>query len=158
MKHVRKTPEATYHLSAGGVVVSALAPDAEIALLHRVDGEWTLPKGHLEGDESTREAALREIEEEIGLRDLEIISDLGTTRYTFQKPDDPLPHHKEVAFHLVLSSRGRLPLIPEDNPKFDCARWIPSEEAERLCTYPEFQDVIRRARKALLDPSSNQKP
>ena len=157
MKHVRKTPEAVYHRSAGGVVVSARVPDADIALLHRIDGEWTLPKGHLEGEESAREAALREIEEEVGLQSLEIISDLGTIRYTFRKPGDPRPHHKEVAFYLVLSTCGRLPLTPEDNPKFDRARWVPSGEAEHLCTYPEFQDTIRRARNALRDLPS-QKP
>ncbi len=152
MKQVLETPEAYHHRGAGGVVVSSLTPDALVALLHRTNGEWTLPKGHIEGDESSQEAALREIAEEIGLQKLEIVGDLGTIRYTFQDPDTSKPHHKEVIFYLVLSPPGCLPLTPEDTPKFDDARWMSLHDAEHLCTYDTTRKILHRARKALQNP------
>ena len=158
MKRVFETPESCFHRAAGGVVVSDLSPEASVAVLHRTDGEWTLPKGHLEGDESPREAALREIEEEVGLRDLKIIADLETIRYTFHESKDPKPHQKEVVFYLALSPAGVCPLEIEDNPKFKEAIWLPLPEAERLCTYPTVRAVLRKARDFLERPSGDQIP
>ena len=51
--------------AAGGVVVR----DGQVALVHRPRyDDWTLPKGKLDPGESFEEAALREVEEETGLR------------------------------------------------------------------------------------------
>ena len=86
---ITETPGAFHHRSAGGIVVSRLAADASVAMLHRADGEWTLPKGHLERGESPRDAALREIAEEVGLDRVRIVENLGTIEYTFQEPDCP---------------------------------------------------------------------
>ena len=51
--------------AAGGVVVR----DGEVVVVHRPRYEdWTLPKGKLDPGETLEEAALREVEEETGLR------------------------------------------------------------------------------------------
>ena len=51
--------------AAGGVVVR----DGRIAVVHRPRyDDWSLPKGKLDAGESWEEAALREVEEETGLR------------------------------------------------------------------------------------------
>lgn len=149
MKHVTETPEAYYHRSAGGVVVTGLSDDASVAVLHRTDGEWTLPKGHLEDDETPEKAAVREIAEEIGVQRLEIVSELHTVRYTFQEAGSRKPHHKEVVFYLAVSPMGNVPLRPEKGPKFDDARWVSFPEARRLCTYANFREVLRRAQDTL---------
>ncbi len=149
MKHVVETPDAYHHRSAGGVVVDTPGPDALVVMLHRTNGEWTLPKGHLEDEETSKEAAIREIAEETGLDRLEILFDLDTVRYVFQQPDGPKPHHKEVVFYLVLSSGGQLPLSPEAGPKFDDARWLTFPEAEDACTYEAFRTVLCCARSHL---------
>ena len=146
---ITETPTAFYHRSAGGIVVSRLATDASVAMLHRANGEWTLPKGHLMRGESSRDAALREIAEEVGLDRVKIVENLGTIDYTFQVPGSPKPHHKEVVFYLALSSSGEVPLSKEDNPKFDGAQWLSFDEALALCTYAEFRGVLDKARKAI---------
>jgi 8-oxo-dGTP diphosphatase len=55
--------------AGGGVVVREGAGGPEIAIVHRPRyDDWSLPKGKLEEGESFEEGALREVEEETGLR------------------------------------------------------------------------------------------
>ena len=50
---------------AGGVVFNARG---DVLLLRHKGGDWVFPKGHIDAGEGTLEAALREVEEEAGVR------------------------------------------------------------------------------------------
>jgi len=63
--------------SAGGVVVNN---EKKVCLVSRTKGYWMLPKGGLEGGETFRDAAIREVMEETGLKDLKLIKKLGIVR------------------------------------------------------------------------------
>lgn len=66
-------------VSAGGVVVRVQDGQALVALTR--EGDWplyVLPKGGVEEGETLEQAARREIEEEVGLSDLETVAYLGT--------------------------------------------------------------------------------
>ncbi|MFB9830595.1 NUDIX domain-containing protein [Actinoallomurus acaciae] len=71
--------------SAGGLVVD-IAGAARAALIARYDRDgrlrWSLPKGHIEGAETIEEAAVREVEEETGIRG-RIVAPLGAIDYWF---------------------------------------------------------------------------
>ena len=54
--------------SAGGVVGRPAASGVELLLVRERSGAWSLPKGRLQRDERTVDAALREVREETGLR------------------------------------------------------------------------------------------
>ena len=58
-------------VSAGGVIVREHDGGLEVAVIARYNRggrlEWCLPKGHPEGEEDHRQAAVREVEEETGL-------------------------------------------------------------------------------------------
>jgi 8-oxo-dGTP pyrophosphatase MutT (NUDIX family) len=70
--------------SAGGIVLRRSDVDGiEVLLIrHSAHGGWGFPKGFIEPGEEPPEAALREVEEESGVR-AEIINDLPPTRYSF---------------------------------------------------------------------------
>jgi 8-oxo-dGTP pyrophosphatase MutT (NUDIX family) len=57
--------------SAGGLVVRNMRGRPHLAVVRVRDAILALPKGHPEKDESSQEAALREVREETGLDDVE---------------------------------------------------------------------------------------
>lgn len=61
--------------SAGGVVSNT---SREILVVNQHGESWSLPKGHIEKGETAIEAARREIDEESGITELELVRELGT--------------------------------------------------------------------------------
>ncbi|WP_239121429.1 MULTISPECIES: NUDIX domain-containing protein [Spirulina sp. CCY15215] len=65
-------------ISAGGVVLRTEDEVIYVALVGEgKNDKLVLPKGHIEAGETPEQAARREIEEEAGLTELELIADLG---------------------------------------------------------------------------------
>ena len=48
------------------------------------NSKWDLPKGKLEVGENIQECAIREVEEECGISNLEIVSELSSTYHTYE--------------------------------------------------------------------------
>lgn len=65
--------------AAGGIVSN---PDNEVLFIKRL-GKWDLPKGKMEKGESREESAVREIEEETGLKDVELVNFINTTYHIY---------------------------------------------------------------------------
>lgn len=65
--------------AAGGLVFNA---QKQLLMILR-NGKWDLPKGKIEKDESIETAAVREVEEECGINDLHIISQLETSYHIY---------------------------------------------------------------------------
>jgi 8-oxo-dGTP pyrophosphatase MutT (NUDIX family) len=65
--------------AAGGIVNN---PSGDILFIKRL-GKWDLPKGKMEKGESREESAVREIEEETGLRDVELVRFINTTYHIY---------------------------------------------------------------------------
>lgn len=122
--------------AAGGVVWRrSPGGDREVALVRRdAYDDWTFPKGKLKRGESEAEAAVREVEEETGLRCL-LGPGLGTTRYR-----DPKDRPKTVRYWEMTGCEGELSAHNE----IDAARWVPIEEARRLLTYPRDRALLER--------------
>ncbi|SMP36147.1 NUDIX hydrolase [Chryseobacterium profundimaris] len=65
--------------AAGGIVSNT---DGDILFIKRL-GKWDLPKGKMEKGESREESAIREIEEETGLQNVELLSFINTTYHIY---------------------------------------------------------------------------
>lgn len=137
--------ELVEYQAAGGVVIN----DGKMLLLDRpARGEVRLPKGHVELGESPREAALREVREEAGYADLEIVGDLGTVANHFFVSDKDREVKREEIFYLMrLNSDAPFFRDDHDAGQFQ-AVWFPLAEAAAHLTFESEREFARRAIKA----------
>lgn len=103
--------------------------DLNILLIERgiepYKGRWALPGGFVKMDESTEEGALRELEEETGVKNV-FIEQL----YTFSDPDrDPRGRVISVAYFALVKSTG-INVVGGDDAS--AARWFPIHEIPSL--------------------------
>jgi 8-oxo-dGTP pyrophosphatase MutT (NUDIX family) len=131
-----------YPVSAGGVVYRAHDGSIELVVCGRTQPQtWSLPKGTPESGESLEEAALREVQEETGLK-VEVKRPLGVIRYWFVRPSDQVRCHKTVHFYLMSPIGGA---TEQHDPEFDDVRWFPASEALRLLTHANEARIAERA-------------
>jgi 8-oxo-dGTP diphosphatase len=116
--------------AAGGVVVH----EGRIAVVHRPRyDDWSLPKGKLDPGETWEQAALREIEEECGLR-CRLEDELEAVHYTVRgRP-------KTVRWWRM-SVVEDLGIRPDD--EVDELRWVTPDEAIGLLDYEQDMRLIR---------------
>jgi 8-oxo-dGTP diphosphatase len=112
--------------AAGGVVVRISGSEQEVLLVHRPEyDDWTFPKGKVEPGESDEECAVREVEEETGLRCM-LGRELESTNYR-----DAKGRSKRVRYWLMEVESGGL---SHDN-ETDDARWLSIADAVTLLSY-----------------------
>lgn len=105
--------------------------------LHSTQGHWTLCKGHVEGDESERETAAREIREETGLEVR--FADGFREVITYS----PRPGRvKDVVFFLARAEDGALRCQPEEVAE---AVFLPLQEAMDRLTHASDREVLAAA-------------
>ena len=124
--------------SAGGVVVNA---EGRVLLVSQFGTSWSLPKGHMEEGESPLEAARREIHEETGVSQLELIRPLGTyTRHRLGRDgDEERTELKTIHLFLFRTDATVLAPIDADNPE---ARWVERETVAGLLTHAKDREFF----------------
>ena len=123
--------------SAGGVVLY----NNKALVLRRFSGDWVLPKGHIEIGETPEIAAIREVEEETGIR-AAIEKYIGHVYYTYTKADGTRIQ-KTVDFYYMSYVRGRLYAQREEG--FARAEFIYYKKALRFLTHKGERDMLRAA-------------
>lgn len=112
--------------AAGGVVVRTSGGTRRVAVIHRPKyGDWSLPKGKLEVGEDFERAALREVEEETGIR-CELGAELTSVAYRDRKGRSKL-----VRYWLMRPLGGDF----APNDEVDELRWLDESEAASLLSY-----------------------
>lgn len=124
-------------VSSGGVVVFGNT----ILLLKKYNGDWVLPKGRLEKDESISMAALREVFEESGVK-AEILEYIGEINYRYKNLRRNETVFKTVHWYLMKS--GSMYCIPQRKEGFVDARFVHIEKARGLLKYPDERKIISK--------------
>jgi len=110
--------------------------DGQVLVVHRSRyDDWSFPKGKAEPGESDEDCAVREVEEETGLR-CALGRELPSTSYT-----DPRGRPKIVRYWVMEVVGGELAFEHE----VESGKWVPVEEAARLLSYPRDVEVLRDA-------------
>lgn len=123
--------------AAGGYVLNQ---DKQLLVFYR-RGSWDMPKGKIDRGESPEEAAIREVQEETGLVNLEIKSFLSITWHTYVLKGQRILK-KTWWYFMETNDRQVVPQTEEDIEEIrwvDPQRWLESETA----VYGSIQDVIR---------------
>ena len=133
--------------SAGGVVVRSIDGMVHALVIRDPYDNWGLPKGHLEPGEDEQSAAVREVEEETGLTDLDVGTELGCIDWYFRAEGHPV--HKFCTFFLIRSLDG--PTVPELAEGITACVWLPLEEAARRISYDNAREMVRAAGRYLTE-------
>jgi 8-oxo-dGTP diphosphatase len=123
--------------AAGGVVIHRDGEGrSRVAVIHRPKyGDWSLPKGKLEKGEGWQQAALREVQEEIGY-ECELGPELPHVSYLDRKS-----RRKLVRYWLMEPVRGEF----KSHDEVDELRWLTPDEADALLTYPHDKELVHKA-------------
>jgi 8-oxo-dGTP pyrophosphatase MutT (NUDIX family) len=131
-----RLPGAKSAVSAGGVVARIHGREVLIALVHEVGyPKLVLPKGHVEVGEDLEEAARREIAEEAGLTDLELVQKLGQcTRMNLRKTEWKTTHY-------YLYCTREYDGAPTDTEHHYELVWQPLEDLD-VMFWPDQRDLV----------------
>ena len=123
--------------AAGGLVLNN---KNEILFIYRHE-KWDLPKGKVEEDEDIDAGALREVEEECSIGQLELLYQLETTWHTYIQKGEPIL--KATAWY-VMRYHGEGTPKPQLEEGITETRWIPVDQLAivRSNTYPSVLDVV----------------
>jgi bis(5'-nucleosidyl)-tetraphosphatase len=130
----------------GIVPIFANKTDSLFLLIQHQAGHWGFPKGHANPGESALETAKRELEEETGIRDCEVLEEPSfVEHYSFVKKGEPIA--KTVTYFLAFVNSMEVQL---QEAEIQNSAWICFEEAVKLITFDANRQVLREV-KAYLD-------
>jgi len=123
--------------AAGGVVRNA---KNQILVIYR-NNKWDIPKGKVEKDESTREAAIREVEEECGIKHLKLNDKLISTYHIYASKGG-LILKKTNWYNMTCLVDQKL--TPQKEEGIDEVKWVKSDffSTPGLSTYKSLKEVI----------------
>lgn len=126
--------------SCGGVVIYR----GKILALYksfrnRYEG-WVLPKGTVEAGEGHEQTALREVQEEAGVR-ASIVKYIGSSRYNFTVPEDMV--NKEV--HWYLMSAENYHSRPQKEEYFMDSGYYKFHEVYHLLRFSNEKQIVEKA-------------
>jgi 8-oxo-dGTP pyrophosphatase MutT (NUDIX family) len=138
--------------SAGGLVIDLTGAPVRAAVIARVNRtgrvEWCLPKGHLENGETSAQAAVREIEEETGIRG-RVIGYLGPVEYWFSAEGRRV--HKLVHHYLLEALGGTLSIDGDPDREAIDVAWFPLDRLRMILAFPNERRIADQAYAHLAD-------
>ncbi len=117
-----------------------------LLIKHKKNRRWTQPGGHIEGNETPEEAALREVYEETGLRvrllgerfprEDDFIRPLGIQKNRRTTSDGETHMHIDIIYAAVPNDDSKEQLNKEES---DAIRWFSRNELENIDCFPDIK-------------------
>ena len=133
--------------TSGGIIfrLTKDKKDIEILLIQDSKGRWTIPKGHIEPGETAKMTARREIEEETGLKNVNILTWLGKIHFKYRRADKLVLMTTQI--YLVEAMDTHETPIPEKWMKG--IQWFPFADALDLIEYDDIEKLMLIAKKRI---------
>ncbi|MFN5476463.1 MAG: NUDIX hydrolase [Sphingobacteriales bacterium] len=123
--------------AAGGLVEN---DKSEILMIFR-RGKWDLPKGKLDDGETLESCAVREVEEETGIRNTLLENAFTTTYHVY---DEFGKHVLKESYWYTMKSPGHQQLVAQAEEQITAIAWASKNKAAELLsnTYPLVRDLM----------------
>lgn len=133
--------------TAGGIVFrrNAKSKEIEILLIQDAKNRWTIPKGHIEEGESSKQTAAREIGEETGLKDVKIMQWLGKINFRYRRQQSLVLMTTEIFLVQALGDTDALK--PEE--WMNGIKWFSTSQALDKIEYEDIGKLILIALKKI---------
>lgn len=146
----RKKPEIKEIVrepTAGGIVFRPTADgkDIEILLIQDSKNRWTIPKGHIEPGETAKQTAVREIGEESGLKEVDVISWLGKIHFKYRRAEKLVLMTTQVYLVQSLDKNER----PTKEKWMNGIRWFTFSEALDAIEYADIEKLMLIAKRKI---------
>jgi ADP-ribose pyrophosphatase YjhB (NUDIX family) len=132
--------------TAGGIVFRKNDKNqVEILLIQDAKNRWTIPKGHIEEGESSKQTAEREIREETGLQEMKVLNWLGKINFRYRRQQSLVLMTTEIFLVKALGNTNKLQ--PED--WMNGIKWFTAAEALDKIEYEDIGKIILLALKKI---------
>ena len=119
-KFLKKFPNV---IAGGGKVIN---DKGKVLFIFRND-KWDLPKGRVENNETIEEGAIREVEEETGVKDLTITKPLQTTYHIFKRNRR---YKIKITYWFEMKTSFAGKLFPQENEGITKVEWLNLEQSQ----------------------------
>ncbi len=146
----RKKPliqEVIREQTAGGVVFRRNKDTKELEMLLTQDAKdrWTIPKGHIEEGETAKETAEREIREETGLKEMDMMAWLGKIHFRYRRQQSLVLMTTQI--YLVWGKGDTDDLNKED--WMNGIGWFKVHDALDMIEYEDISKLVLMAMKKI---------
>lgn len=140
--------EAVHETTSGGIVFRRdKNGDLQLLLIQDAKSRWTIPKGHVEPGEEPKDTAEREIREETGLKEMNVLNWLGKVNFRYRRNHTLVLMTMHI--YLVQGLGDTDDLTAED--WMSGIEWLPANEAIDRIAYEDIGKLILLGMKKIRD-------
>ncbi len=145
-KHKPSIQEIVREPTAGGIVFRHNQDGGvEILLIQDAKDRWTIPKGHIEEGETAQQTARREIGEEAGLNEVDMLGWLGKIHFRYRRIDRLVLMTTQI---YLVRAKGDTNAIQKEE-WMNGIKWFPFAEALDLIEYEDIGKLMLLAMKRI---------
>ena len=138
--------EIVREATAGGIVYRRDEKGGiEILLIQDIKDRWTIPKGHIEEGETAQQTAKREIGEEAGLHNLEILGWLGKIHFRYRRIDKLVLMTTQIYLVKALGDTNKI----QKEDIMNDIKWFKFHDALEVVEYEDIGKLMLLAMKKI---------